>query len=130
MGKIDTNEKQKFTIELGNNVAEYRHKRGLTLRELAQLTGYTRGYLGLIEKANSVPNSFVIKKISDALNVPISALYGEKEAINNIKGFNDPILNNEDNKEYLNIIKKAISKKIPANKVKKAIYFVSDILEL
>ena len=125
MAEINTKEKKKFTQMLGKNIKKIRKQRGLTLRELAKKVDYTTGYIGLLEQGKSVPNSFILKKLSEALNVPISVIYGEKEAIEKTKGFSDPILTNPDNKEYLQITKELISKGIEPEQFKKTIEFLA-----
>lgn len=126
MSQIDSEEKKEFSKKIGENIREYRDKRGLTLRDLAQLTSYSRGYIGMLEKAKGVPNSFVLKKLSEALNVPISAIYGEEKAVKNTKEFKDPILTKEENKKYVEIIKEAATKNIPPEKIKSAIKFIEE----
>ena len=106
MSKIDSEEKKEFSKKIGKNIREYRDKRGLTLRDLAQLTSYSRGYIGMLEKAKGVPNSFVLKKLSEALNVPISAIYGEEKAVKSTKEFKDPILKKKKIKSILKLLKK------------------------
>ena len=127
MSKANSKSKKDFAKIIGKNLKKYREKRGFTLRELAKRTEYSTGYIGLIEKAKSTPNSYVIKDLSDALNVPIAAIYGEEDAIKSTQELRDPILSKKDNEEYLELIKSIIVKDIPVEKVKKAIDFIENI---
>jgi transcriptional regulator with XRE-family HTH domain len=51
--------------------------RGMTLDDLSIQIGYTSSYISYIEKGNNTPSVFVVKKISDALNIPIEKLFND-----------------------------------------------------
>ncbi|MFW6016769.1 MAG: helix-turn-helix domain-containing protein [bacterium] len=127
MGGINTQNKQKFSKMIGKNIKQYRKQRNLTLRELAKQTEYSTGYIGILEKGQSTPNSFVLNEIAQVLNIPISALFGESDWLKNMQEINDPILMEPENKLYINLIKKAITKNIPPDKLERAIEFVNEI---
>jgi len=119
--------KEIFKEQLGKRVKHFRNKRGYTLRSLAQKINYTPGYIGLVEQGKSQPSCFVLRELSEALNVPMSALLGEEKMLKAITELKDPILSLPESKEYLDIIKKAISDEIPAEKIDKAIKFVKNM---
>lgn len=72
--------KESFLLEFGNRVKKYRNERGFTLEELAHRIGYTsenaRSSVQKIEAGKIDPPASKIRKISEALNVPISVLMG------------------------------------------------------
>jgi transcriptional regulator with XRE-family HTH domain len=65
--------------ELGKIVQQYRINRGLTLQELAEKTGYTKGYLSKIENSEKAPPVSTIINLAKALNVSISEIFGETD---------------------------------------------------
>ena len=117
--------RKKFGIMVGEKIKHYRKMRGLTLQELANQTDYTLGYIGALEKGKNVPNTFVLTQIAIALGIPTAALLDEEGAYD-IQGLRDPILTDPKNKVYLDIMKSAAVRKIPANKLEKAIDFLID----
>lgn len=62
---------------VGSNLAELRSARGLTLRRLADLTGYTTSYLSQIERGESVPSLSGLAGVAAALGVEMRALFQE-----------------------------------------------------
>ncbi|MBO1264446.1 helix-turn-helix transcriptional regulator [Proteiniclasticum sp. SCR006] len=60
------------------NLKKFRKQRGLTQRELAELTGVSTGYIQMIElgKKNN-PSIDLIQKLADALYVQVNELLGE-----------------------------------------------------
>jgi transcriptional regulator with XRE-family HTH domain len=65
--------------ELGKRIQQYRINKGLTLQELAEKTGYTKGYLSKIEKAEKAPPVSTLINLAKALNISISEIFGEVE---------------------------------------------------
>jgi transcriptional regulator with XRE-family HTH domain len=63
--------------ELGKRIQQYRTNKGLTLQELAEKTGLTKGYLSKIEKAEKAPPVSTLINIAKALNISISEIFGE-----------------------------------------------------
>jgi transcriptional regulator with XRE-family HTH domain len=63
--------------ELGKKVQQYRIDRGLTLQELAEKTGYTKGYLSKIENSEKAPPVSTVINLAKALNISISEIFGE-----------------------------------------------------
>jgi len=70
--------------ELGKRIQQYRVNKGLTLQELAEKTGYTKGYLSKIEKAEKAPPVSTLINIAKALNISISEIFGESEGNSSI----------------------------------------------
>ena len=65
--------------ELGKRIQQHRVSKGLTLQELAEKTGFTKGYLSKIEKAEKAPPVSTLINIAKALNISISEIFGEIE---------------------------------------------------
>lgn len=127
MGIPHTENKKEFAQAVGKNICKYRKERGLTLRELSEKTEYSTGYIGVLEKGQSTPNSYVLTEIARVLHIPVSALFGEKDIDNKLHTFDDPILTDPNNQDYLEIMKEAIISDIPPEKLKKAIDFANDL---
>jgi transcriptional regulator with XRE-family HTH domain len=58
-------------MELGNRIRARRQELGLSLRELAERVGLTASFLSQIERDLTSPSIESLRKISDALEVPI-----------------------------------------------------------
>ena len=58
-------------VQISKNICEYRKRKGLTIKELAQLTGVTSSLLSQIEKGTANPSINTIKQISNALEIPL-----------------------------------------------------------
>jgi transcriptional regulator with XRE-family HTH domain len=114
--------KEEFAEKIGQNMRKYRDDRGLTLREMGERTDYTGGYIGLLEKGNAVPNTYVLMQISKALNVPVSKLLSE-DTSPIPESLNDPIFQKEESKPYIQLIKEIMSKGIEPDKVREIISF-------
>lgn len=74
-------------MKIGNAIKICRTQKGINQLTLAKLAGISKSYLSLLEKDKRDPNIKTLKKISDAMNVPISILIflaTDKEEINNI----------------------------------------------
>lgn len=54
---------------------EIRTKRGLSLRQLAQLSGVAKSHIEEIEAGNGNPTAAVICKLAKALGVPAADLF-------------------------------------------------------
>ena len=65
--------------ELRKRIQQYRVNKGLTLQDLAEKTGYTKGYLSKIEKSKKAPPVSTLINIAKALNISIAEIFGEIE---------------------------------------------------
>lgn len=61
-------------IKFGKSVRKFREEKSWTQEELADNANLHRTYIGMIERAEKNITLINIKKISDALNVPINKL--------------------------------------------------------
>jgi transcriptional regulator with XRE-family HTH domain len=59
------------------NIKELRKKKKITLQQLADLIGLTKGYLSKIERAKKAPPYSTLNKIAMALNVDAASLLGD-----------------------------------------------------
>ena len=58
-------------VDISKNISEYRKRKGLTIKELANLTGVTSSLLSQIEKGSANPSINTLKQISNALDIPL-----------------------------------------------------------
>jgi transcriptional regulator with XRE-family HTH domain len=65
--------------ELGKRIKEYRTSKGITLQELADRTGLTKGYLSKIENSEKAPPVSTLINLIRALNIGISDIFEETE---------------------------------------------------
>jgi transcriptional regulator with XRE-family HTH domain len=70
--------------ELGKRIKKFRTSKGITLQELAQKAGLTRGYLSKIERSKKAPPVSTLISIAKALKISISEIFGETEE-NNVR---------------------------------------------
>jgi|GEM_PF-94409 len=66
-------------VVVGANLRDHRMKRGLTLDQLARLTGLSRALLGQLELGKTPPSVSVVWKIAQAFDLPFSALLATSE---------------------------------------------------
>jgi len=61
-------------MNLGNAIKLCRTRKDISQNDLALLAGISKSYLSLLEKGKRDPNFSTVRKISDALSVPLSIL--------------------------------------------------------
>ncbi len=64
---------------LGGRVKEFRRGRGLTLEELAELSGVSRAMISKLERGEKNPTLVVAAKLAEGLGVTLSQLAGMEE---------------------------------------------------
>ncbi|MCQ1531500.1 helix-turn-helix domain-containing protein [Lutispora saccharofermentans] len=64
---------------LGRNIREERKNKGLTLNDVARITGFTPSYLSQIERNIIDPSLSSLRKIAQALEVPIYIFLAEDD---------------------------------------------------
>lgn len=67
--------KNAFTQIIGTNIKSIRNKKGLSQEELADLCGFYRTYINLVETARRTPSSFSLYRIAKALKVDVDKIY-------------------------------------------------------
>jgi transcriptional regulator with XRE-family HTH domain len=73
--RMDENTKDPHSIDVGTRLRELRQERGLSLRNLARLSGLSTNALSMIERSRTSPSVSTLYKIADALGVPITAFF-------------------------------------------------------
>jgi transcriptional regulator with XRE-family HTH domain len=74
MKKLDQN---KFNVQLGTVVRKLREEQELSRLTLAEISGVNEKYIGKIERGESSPSCFVLKKLSIGLSIQLSSLLNE-----------------------------------------------------
>lgn len=67
--------------EIGQRIKALRAEKGITLENLAQQTGFSKGYLSKVEKSKKAPPVSTLGNIARAFNVTISSLLGEENPL-------------------------------------------------
>lgn len=68
---------KKLLAETGYRIREDRAAQGLSLEQLARLTGISAPALSLIETGKRDPRLTTLKRIADALRVPLATLIAD-----------------------------------------------------
>ena len=63
--------------EIQKRIKEYRKKRGLTLRQLAEKAGCTHSYISQVEKGLTVPSLSMVGRLASALNISVLDLFND-----------------------------------------------------
>lgn len=63
--------------EIGKRIKVCRHQKNLTLQELADKTGYSKGYLSKVEKSDKAPPVSTLSTIARELDVTVASFLGE-----------------------------------------------------
>ena len=58
-------------VDIAKNITEYRKRKNMTIKELANLTGVTPSLLSQIEKGSANPSINTLRQISSVLEVPL-----------------------------------------------------------
>ncbi|MDI2882290.1 helix-turn-helix transcriptional regulator [Clostridioides difficile] len=101
----------KILIEIGNRLKKQRKKLDLTLEDIANLTGLSKGYISNIEKGIKSPSLLTFIKLIDVLNISSDYILKEKNELNKVQISTDNIdesINDLDGKE-LNLLIDIIS---------------------
>jgi len=70
--------------KIGENIRSLRKKKGLTLHQLADITGLSTPFLSQIENARVNVNLNTLNEICNALEIPIVSLFSEEKS-NNVR---------------------------------------------
>lgn len=62
-------------MELGARLKEIRRGKGITLQEVARETGLSKSFVSQVEAGDANPSIASLKKIADALTIPLAALF-------------------------------------------------------
>ncbi|MBN1265205.1 MAG: cupin domain-containing protein [Anaerolineales bacterium] len=72
------------SVDIGLMVRTFRQKRGLSQKELADLSDISTNTLSLVERGKTSPTVSTLQKIANALNMDISDFFGIESAENKI----------------------------------------------
>ncbi|TQM90358.1 helix-turn-helix protein [Roseinatronobacter monicus] len=71
------NAEKKLLADAGHRIRETRVAQGLSLEQLARLTGISAPALSVIENGKRDPRLTTLNRIADALRVPLAALIAD-----------------------------------------------------
>jgi len=77
-------EKKEQIMDVGGRLRELRQERGLSMRSLARLSGLSTNALSMIERGRTSPSVSTLYKLSEALEVPITAFFRTEPPRQNI----------------------------------------------
>lgn len=60
---------------ISDNIKKFRKQLGITLQELADRTGLTKGYLSKVERSSKAPPYSTLNKIADGMGLEITELF-------------------------------------------------------
>jgi len=70
--------------EIGKRIRQYRLQKNFTLQELADKSGYSKGYLSKVEKSGKAPPVATLSVIARELGVSVSVILGEETLYDSI----------------------------------------------
>jgi len=72
---MDLFDNEILTIDVGGRLRQLRNERGMSMRALARASGLSTNALSMIERGRTSPSVSTLYKISDALEIPITAFF-------------------------------------------------------
>jgi len=69
------------SVNVGQVMKQMREARGISIRELSRLSGLSANALSMIERGRTSPSVSTLYRLTDALNVPITALFSQEQAL-------------------------------------------------
>lgn len=69
------------SVNVGQVLKQMREDRGISIRELSRLSGLSANALSMIERGRASPSVSTLYRLTDALNVPITALFSQEQAL-------------------------------------------------
>jgi len=92
MSDRDTFALDKLNLSLGSKIRTLRTQRGFTIADLAGMTSLSSSLISQLERALTLPSIPTLKKICDALDVPISYLFENAQVAANSNQITDSIV--------------------------------------
>ena len=68
------------SVYVGQLLRQLREERGISIRELGRISGLSANALSMIERGLSSPSVSTLYRLTDALNIPITALFRQEQA--------------------------------------------------
>ncbi len=62
-------------LEISQTIRHIRQSQGLTVEQLAQRSGFSKGFISQLENFRKIPTLQTLSKIADALGIPLSTLF-------------------------------------------------------
>ena len=72
---------------MASRIRELRRERGLTLQEVAEIAGFSKGLLSKIETGSVSPPIATLSKLADALDLPIGEFFDGQEPDDSVSFF-------------------------------------------
>lgn len=67
------------SVYVGQLLRQLREERGISIRELSRISGLSANALSMIERGLSSPSVSTLYRLTDALNIPITALFRQDQ---------------------------------------------------
>ena len=67
------------SVYVGQLLRQLRDERGISIRELSRISGLSANALSMIERGLTSPSVSTLYRLTDALNVPITALFRQDQ---------------------------------------------------
>jgi len=77
---MDKGESELLTVDVGSRLRQLRQERGKSMRALARESGLSTNALSMIERGKTSPSVSTLVKISDAMEIPVTAFFREESA--------------------------------------------------
>ncbi len=71
--------------QVGRNIAQLRHKQGLSQEDLEHESGIHRTYISGVERGIRNPTITVLKQIADGLKVPLARIVRDTQPLTSTK---------------------------------------------
>ncbi len=68
------------SVYVGQLLRQLREERGISIRELSRMSGLSANALSMIERGLTSPSVSTLYRLTDALNVPITALFRQAQS--------------------------------------------------
>ncbi len=75
-----------LSVNLGKRIREFRKQKNLKIVDLANLTGLTTSMISQVERAIISPSIETLKRIGNALEIPVGMLFEDADHSNNKNG--------------------------------------------
>lgn len=76
--------KDAISVDVGERLRMLRQERGMSMRALARASGLSANALSMIERGRTSPSVSTLYKLSEAMNVPITAFFRENPPQNEV----------------------------------------------
>lgn len=73
-------DREASSVSVGPLLKQLRGERGISIRQLSRLSGISANALSMIERGLTSPSVSTLYRLTDALNIPITALFRQDEA--------------------------------------------------